>query len=278
MSYKFTLMTRAALFPLCVFVTSVLLESEALLSEQPKPAPAALIEEDAGAGLELWQTALGRLWIPKPGKFVIEHLEWEQTVQRVYHHPAVHVRPGDIVIDCGAHIGGFTRMALREGARTVVAIEPEKANLLAFQRNLAEELKTGTVRLVKKGIWDRSGRLPLHISDSGDAHSVVTPRGNYGDELIEVATLDSLVQSLRLSRVDFIKMDIEGAEQHALRGARQTLQRWHPRLAISSYHLKGDPAAIAAIVWQARSDYLVAAKDLLTPSDGSAVPKVLFFY
>ena len=101
---------------------------------------AVLLKEDAAAGLELWQTALGPLWIPRPGKDVMKHLEWEQTVQNVYHHPDAHVRPGDVVIDCGAHIGGFTRVAIRAGARLVVAIEPEKANLLAFERNLAQEL------------------------------------------------------------------------------------------------------------------------------------------
>src|SRR5262249_49242702 len=74
---------------------------------------AVLLKEDPAAKLELWQTALGPLWIPQPGKDVIKHLEWEQTVQNVYHHPDAYVRPGDVVIDCGAHIGGFTRVALR---------------------------------------------------------------------------------------------------------------------------------------------------------------------
>jgi hypothetical protein len=78
--------------------------------------------------------------------------------------------------------------------------------------------------------------------------------------------------------VDFIKFDIEGAELNALVGARQVLKRWRPRLAVSSYHKKGDPSAICAIAWQAWPHYLIGSKELLTNTGASGVPKVLFFY
>jgi len=48
------------------------------------------------------------------------------------------------------------------------------------------------------------------------------------------------VQSEALEAVDFIKMDIEGSEDAALRGATHTIRRFHPKLAISAYHLPGD--------------------------------------
>lgn len=244
----------------------------------PAQVPVRKLKEDSKAGLELWETMLGSLWIPGPGFDVIKHLQWEQAIERVYNHPLVHVHPGDVVIDCGAHIGAFTRVALRAGARMVVAIEPEKANLLAFQRNFEKEIKSGQVKLVPKGIWNTTGKLSLHLSSVGDSHSVVVPQSLGTEELIEATTLDSVVESLKLPRVDFIKMDIEGAEQKALQGAQKVLVQYHPRLAISSYHLKGDPAAICALVWQARTDYLVESKDLVKAEAGALVPKVLFFY
>ncbi len=236
-----------------------------------------LVARDTRAGLELWETGLGRLWIPAPGSDVIRHLVWEQTAQKVYDHPAAHVRPGDIVIDCGAHIGGFTRVALREGAQLVVAIEPEKANLAALRKNFEPEIKAGKVKLVPDGVWDGAGTVPLHMSSSGDSHSAVIPQNTRQEESIPVTTVDAVVTGLHLPRVDFIKMDIEGAEQKALQGARQTIRTHHPTLAVSSYHVKGDPAAISAIVWHARGDYLVASKDVVE-IDGAQVPKVLFFY
>jgi FkbM family methyltransferase len=250
-----------------------------LLSAIAANAEVRLIREDKPSGLELWETAMGRLWIPNASAAaVIKHLEWEQVVQQVYHHPSAHVNRGDIVLDCGAHVGGFTRIALAAGARTVVAIEPEKQNVVAFRRNFAEEIKKGSVILVEKGVWDKTGSLSLHLSTVGDSHSVAIAQNSGKDESIAVTTIDALVESLKLPKIDFIKMDIEGAELNALRGSRNALQRWHPRLAISSYHQKGDPAAICNLVWEAQSNYLVGSKDLLPESKPTAVPKVLFFY
>jgi FkbM family methyltransferase len=244
----------------------------------PMYAEVHLLREDKAAGLELWETLLGRLWIPKPGYYVIRHLEQEQVGQKVYHYPNAHVSAGDVVIDCGAHIGGFTRVALRAGARLVVAIEPEKANIIAFRRNFPEEIKKGRVILIEKGVWDKSGNLSLHLSNTGDSHSVVINQNAGMDESIRVITVDALAQELKLPKVDFIKMDIEGAELNALRGSRQVLKQWHPRLAISSYHKKGDPSAICATVWEAQPGYLIGSKDLLSESKGTGIPKVLFFY
>jgi FkbM family methyltransferase len=240
-------------------------------------AEVKLVREDKPAGLELWNTLLGPLWIPKPGAAVIKHLEWEQAVQEVYSHPKSRVSPGDVVIDCGAHIGGFTSIALRSGARLVAAIEPEKANAIAFRRNFNKELQSGRVILIEKGVWDKTGTLSLHLSRTGDSHSVAIPQNAGIDQKIEVVTLDSLVETLKLPRVDFIKMDIEGAERNALRGAGRILARWRPRLAISSYHQKDDPAVICGIVWEFQPGYLVGSKNHLQP-DGTGVPKVLFFY
>ena len=262
-----------------LLITRILIASMVLpaLGRAPLQSQAKLVQRDSKAGLELWDTMLGRIWIPSPGAEVIRHLEWEQTVQKVYEHPAVHVTAGDVVIDCGAHIGGFTRVALRAGARLVVAIEPEQANLVAFKRNFAAEMRAGSVKQVPKGVWDTTGRLSLHLSTVGDSHSVVIPQDKGNDESIEVTTIDALVADLHLARVDFIKMDIEGAERNALRGARQTLLRYRPRLAVSAYHQKGDPATICEIVWQTCGDYLVGSKDI-EEEGGVQVPKVLFFY
>jgi FkbM family methyltransferase len=240
-------------------------------------AEVKLIREDRETSLELWETMLGRLWIPKPGMAVIKHLEWEQAVQKVYDHPSAHVNTGDIVIDCGAHIGGFTRTALLAGARLVVAVEPEKLNIAAFRQNFVEALKNGRVILVEKGVWDKPGRLPLHLSNTGDSHSVSILQNSGKDESIELTTIDSLVADLKLPRVDFIKLDIEGAELNALLGAKQTLRRMHPRLAVSSYHKKGDPSAICSLIWDVQPGYLVESKDRLRGPDGTEVPKVLFF-
>ena len=256
----------------CSVLLFILLLTCALIAE-PR-----LISTDKQSGLELWETLLGRLWIPSPGADVMKHLEWEQSIQKIYEHPSVHVLPGDVVFDCGAHIGGFTRVALNSRAALVVAIEPERLNIGALRRNFPEELKNGKVLLIGKAVSDKPGRMALELSVSGDSHSLFLHQNSGKEEMVEVSTIDALVADSRIPRIDFIKFDIEGAEREALQGARQAIKKWRPRLAVSSYHLSGDPAAICALVWSIRPDYLVASKDLLSRPDGSKVPKVLFFY
>ncbi len=56
------------------------------------------------------------------------------------------------------------------------------------------------------------------------------------DGAVACICLDDLVAEAELDRVDFLKMDIEGAEPAALRGARTTLERWRPKLARAAYH------------------------------------------
>jgi FkbM family methyltransferase len=256
---------------LCFLVTSM------LLCSSWAPAEVKLIREDKNTALELWDTLLGHLWIPKPGAFVIKHLEWEQAVEKVYDHPNTHVENGDIVMDCGAHIGGFTRTALLAGARLVIAIEPEKSNVAAFKRNFVDAMKTGRVILIEKGVWDTNGTLALHISTVGDSHSLAIKQNSGKDQIIELTTIDNLIGKMKLPGVNFIKIDIEGGERNALLGAKQTLKRWRPRLAVSSYHKAEDPSGICSVVWSFQPGYLVESKDRLRRADGSETPKVLFF-
>jgi len=276
--------------PVALAITAIAVSLAAAVAGQvPAPTPPAkptleespvkLLREDKPAGLELWETRLGPIWIPAPGHWVISHLEWEQVDRHVYELPEARVRPGDVVIDAGAHVGVFTRVALRARARLVVAVEPELANILAFRRNFAQELRRGTVLLITQGLWDKKDTLTLRLAESSnDAHSLVFRDQRTRSEQIAVDTLDALCETNRINRVDFIKMDIEGAETNALRGARRTLERWRPRLAISAYHVAGDPAEIASIVWKARPDYRISSTEVVRSPYGTIVPKVLFFY
>src|SRR5262249_32601828 len=68
-----------------------------------------------------------------------------------------------------------------------------------------------------------------------------------GQISISVLRIDDVVDQLGLSRVDFLKSDIEGAERHALVGAQKTLQKFGPRMALCIYHLPDDPEVITNI-------------------------------
>ncbi len=74
---------------------------------------------------------------------------------------------------------------------------------------------------------------------------------------IALTTVDEFVKENNLQRVDFIKADIEGAERDMLRGARETLKRFAPKLAICTYHLPDDPQVLERIIKEANPDYTV---------------------
>jgi len=228
---------------------------------------------------ELYETPLGNLWIEAPGKKLLAWLVWELTRQEDYESQQVQIQPGDTVIDCGAHVGTFARYALARGAGRVVAIEPDATNLEMLEANLAEEIAAGRVLLIRAGVWDQRTVLTLTRQDGNSAaHTFVrTVADGTKIEGMPVLTLDQIVAEHGVDRVDFIKMDIEGAERRALAGARDTLRRFKPRMAISSYHMWDDPQAIPAVVRGAQPAYLIHAKDF-ERGPWRLITKVLFFH
>jgi FkbM family methyltransferase len=170
-------------------------------------------------------------------------------------HPQHMARHGDVVLDCGAHIGVFTHFALRRGASKVVAIEPDPANMECLRRNFASEISDGRVVPVAKGVWSTVGELALEESTGNSGGNSLVGRDGGLQVRIEVITIDRLIEDLRLSRVDCIKMDIEGAEREALQGAQRTLRKFRPRLMFDAYHRPDDPIVLPRLVRQAHRGY-----------------------
>lgn len=203
-----------------------------------------------------WQTPMGAYWIPAGDDYVLPFNLAEQD-RKIYGTPPHFVRQGDVVLDCGANVGVFTRQALEAGARLVVAIEPAPENLECLRRNFAPEIAAGKVIIYPKGVWDKDDVLTLNADPHNTAADsfVIHRPGAVAVTQVPLTTIDKMVAELKLERVDFIKMDIEGAEPKALVGARETLIRFKPRMSISAYHQPGDPVAIPAAIRAANAGY-----------------------
>jgi FkbM family methyltransferase len=150
------------------------------------------------------------------------------------------VKRGDVVIDAGAFVGMFTvKMAKIVGNKgKVIAIEPEKTNSLFLKKNVKENgLKN--VIVIEKGLWSEKGKKSLYLGYRSSP-SLVYPTKKSIE--VEVDTLDNIVSELRLKDVNFIKIDVEGAEIEALKGAKRILNN-NPNLVIAAYHeIGGEPA------------------------------------
>lgn len=203
------------------------------------------------------QTPLGTYWIPTRD---IDSLA-EEIVEKemdVYGGTASGARGGDVVLDCGANIGVYTRHALRRGAKLVVAIEPAPESIVCLRRNLEKEIAGGRVVVYPKGVWNKDDELQLSMNPElweSTASSVVLDRGRLGPK-VRLTTIDKLVAELKLSTVDFVKMDIEGAEMEALSGASETVRRFRPRMAIALEHRPTDPDQIPQTVRTLWPDYV----------------------
>jgi FkbM family methyltransferase len=207
----------------------------------PRARDDNLVEYDTPIGTLFFTQNLRRY----TGLFALEQM------RGVYERGAVRIHAGDVVIDLGGHIGSFTRYAFTRGADTVVMFEPERTHIHCVEHCFAKEIASGRLHLMRAAAWKERAVLPF---ESKGAESRIQETGEL--KILSV-TIDEVVESLKLKRVDFVKADIEGAERMALAGAQQTISRFAPRMAVCTYHLADDPVVIPTIV-QSISRYEVS--------------------
>ncbi len=173
-------------------------------------------------------------------------------------------KSGDVVIDCGAFDGGtsvrFVNMGCKVYGFEINETNFKIANKLAKERNfVVENLGLGSCKY-ETGYTD--GSLASHLD-------INSPKR------IKITTLDSYVGENEISHVDFIKMDVEGAELDILKGSAITISRFKPILAISAYHKLDDFWTLMNFIKSVRSDYEFAIRQYASKREDSDFPKYL---
>ena len=241
-----------------------------------------LVEREAATGLDRFGAKGGReFWIPRITNeargldWILAEHHWVQESS-----PESHPGKGDVVVDCGAHVGVFTWKALEAGAAKVIAVEPDPNNLECLRRNFPKEIAEGRVVLAAVGVWSKPGKMTLNLGDGGNTgmNSMVMKGGGKSID-VPVVRLDDLMQELGVKRVNFIKMDIEGAEREALAGALETLKRDRPRLMLDLNHRPDDSTALPAVIRRAHADYRARCGPCQMNEHGvkEIMPHVIFF-
>ncbi len=148
---------------------------------------------------------------------------------------------GAVMLDVGAHIGTFTFKGAKAVGKQgrVVAFEPNPETLKLLRDNVAAN-HADNVTIAPVACTDREQTLHFYAAPIVNTGASSLARDNASVSLTEAPReytvqgrpIDAVVEELKLARVDAIKVDIEGAETSAMRGASQTLRRFHPVIAI----------------------------------------------
>ena len=155
---------------------------------------------------------------------------------------------GEVFVDCGAFNGDIdVTFAKRvKNYLKIIAFEPDRSNIKELKKRDIARLE-----IIEAACFNYEGVLRFNEQEkSGGSH--IADKIDEGTVEVACTTIDN---TLNGNRCDFIKMDIEGAEWEALHGAKDTIQRYHPKLAISIYHRDDDMVRIPEYIHELVPEY-----------------------
>jgi FkbM family methyltransferase len=154
-------------------------------------------------------------------------------------------KPGMTFLDIGANVGYYTALALSRmrGSGRIVALEPDPENYRFLQKTIAANAGSSSgvvITTVPKAASDHSGRMTLFTSSDNRGDNRL-----YANQLadsqcdVDVLTVDSLLDEMNISTVDFIKMDVQGYEGFVIRGMKTILERSRAAILLSEFWPEG---------------------------------------
>jgi FkbM family methyltransferase len=153
------------------------------------------------------------------------------------------IKEGDVVMDIGTNIGetllNFAKLTGSKGY--VYGFEPDEQNYKNAIKNVSLN-NFKNVHVFKYGLSDKKETVKLYVVDPNNrGMNRILQQANDETEsytVIETVTLDGLVKENKIDRVDVMKLDIEGYEMHALRGASELLKKMKPLLFVEVGYAK----------------------------------------
>lgn len=192
-------------------------------------------------GPVLFEVEPGLKMVLDPNDLVSQNIlvdgTWESQSAAII---AEHVPDGGVFVDVGAHIGYYTlKGAMKAGPNgKVVSVEPNPLTLKVLRRNLQSNSFQNII-LKEVAVSDRETTLDLYSVREVNTGMSSISKANAGKSeskldvfKVPARPLDAILSEVGVTRVDVVKLDIEGAEALALRGAVGTLKRFRPVLLL----------------------------------------------
>jgi FkbM family methyltransferase len=156
---------------------------------------------------------------------VVFHEDWMERY--------LEIGEGDVFVDIGAHVGKYTIPASRKASR-VIAIEADPENYRTLVHNIGLN-DADNVDAVNEAAWNKEETLRFHLGDfsgHGSLKEGLTDR-SYSDTIrVQAEATDAMLRRHEVARVDWVKIDVEGAELEVLRGLEETLSTHRARLVV----------------------------------------------
>lgn len=166
----------------------------------------------------------------------------EQYAYKSGNRDVVSAEQGDIVLDLGGCWGDtalyFASKVGKQGRVYSFEFVPENIKLFKINKSLNPDFED-RIEVIPNPVSNRSGNA-IYFRDAGPSSKIENEPFEGQTGSATTVTIDEFVTSNRISRVDFIKMDIEGSEPIALQGAIETIRKYKPKLAIAIYHSMED--------------------------------------
>ena len=140
-----------------------------------------------------------------------------------------------VFLDIGANVGKYSIMLGNqlEKKGKVYAFEPEPSNLKSLNRNLNLN-KLKNVHIIPLACFDKKGKINFYLNNKNTGgHSLIKK----SDKKISINanTLDSIVKVENIKNIKLIKIDVEGAELNVLKGAKEVLKKYKPKIIFETY-------------------------------------------
>ena len=185
-------------------------------------------------GLDKWGWRFEHIVNISPNRMVVRFIlsdlvlvlaDWEPYVKRIFNP-----KEDQTVLDIGAHIGLYTLRAARAVGPNgkVIAVECDPSNFNILKRNISLN-RLNNVILVDCALSDTDGYMNVYLS--WDPLLTTTdvkrykPRRIRRCASIRSMTVDTLLEQLGIHKIDWMKVDVEGAEMRVLRGAVRTIEK-----------------------------------------------------
>jgi FkbM family methyltransferase len=171
-----------------------------------------------------------------------------------YENDILQVKKEDVVIDAGACEGFFTLCSLQKRAKKVYCFEPLNILCSSLKKTFASDIKKGKCFVIQKGLSDKVAQRRFSSQMQTISMSAFD---NHGNGRVETITIDCFVKEKNLKKIDFIKMDIEGAEVDAIKGARLVLKHLKPKLSIAVYHNYKNAEILKNLILKINNSYQI---------------------